>query len=170
MIDNVGIPAHGASVGPVVTTAAEPTAAEPTAAEPTAAEPTDAERAATIDVAGIDARFAVSPAEDVFAWAEETFGSNLVVLAAMTSDVVLVDLVSRRAPSAEVVFLDTGQHFPETLSFLDTVRDRYSDVRITVQGDEAGGDHCQDHERRQAEADTEQHPAPDMAAGCGGLR
>ena len=96
LIDYVGIPAHGASVGPVVTTAAEPTAAEPTAAEPTAAE-----RAATIDVAGIDARFAVSPAEDVFAWAEQTFGRDLVVLAAMTSDVVLVDLVSRRAPSAD---------------------------------------------------------------------
>ena len=100
----------------------------------TTAESAAAELPATIDVAGIDARFAVSPAEDVFAWAEETFGSDLVVLAAMTSDVVLVDLVSRRAPSAEVVFLDTGQHFPETLAFLDTVRERYSDVRITVQG------------------------------------
>ena len=114
LIDNVGITAHGVPVGPFVTTPAD--------------------LAATIDVAGLDARFAVSPAEDVFAWAEQMFGTDLVVLAAMTSDVVLVDLVARRAPSAEVVFLDTGQHFPETLAFLDTVRDRYADVRMSVQG------------------------------------
>ena len=87
-----------------------------------------------IDVAALDVRFAASPAEDVFAWAEQAFGRDLVVLTAMTSDVVLVDLVARRAPSAEVVFLDTGQHFPETLAFLDLIRERYADVRISVEG------------------------------------
>jgi phosphoadenosine phosphosulfate reductase len=89
---------------------------------------------ATLDVDALAERFATAPAEDVVAWAGDAFGSDLVVLTAMTTDVVLVDLVARRAPQAEVVFLDTAHHFPETLAFLAMVRERYPHVRITVEG------------------------------------
>ena len=87
-----------------------------------------------LDIVSLNARFSAAPAEDVMAWAEQTFGADLVVLVAMTTDVVLVDLASRRAPSAGIVFLDTGHHFPETLAFLDTVRHRYTNTRISVHG------------------------------------
>ena len=89
---------------------------------------------ARFDVASLNDRFADAPAENVMAWAEQTFGADLVVLVAMTTDVVLVDLVSRHAPSAQVVFLDTGHHFPETLTFVETVRQRYKNTLISVQG------------------------------------
>jgi len=45
--------------------------------------------------------------------------------------VVLIDLASALDPGIEVVFLDTGAHFDETLSFVDEVRRRY-DLRLTV--------------------------------------
>lgn len=49
------------------------------------------------------------------AWAAETFGSSLAVACSM-ADAVLPHVVSRRAPGVDVLFLDTGYHFPETLA------------------------------------------------------
>jgi phosphoadenosine phosphosulfate reductase len=95
---------------------------------------TSANADSTLDVAALAEQFSTKPAEVVMAWAEQRFGTDLVVLVAMTSDVVLVDLVSRHAPSAQVVFLDTGHHFPETLAFVEAVRRHYASTRISVQG------------------------------------
>ena len=74
----------------------------------------------------LNARFEAAPAEDVVAWAHETFGRDLVTLCAMTSDTALVDLLSRRAPGANVVFLETGHHFPETHEQVKAVHERYA--------------------------------------------
>jgi phosphoadenosine phosphosulfate reductase len=41
------------------------------------------------------------------------------------SDAVLIDLAVRVAPAIEVVFIDTGYHFPETLETVEAVRRRY---------------------------------------------
>jgi phosphoadenosine phosphosulfate reductase len=78
-----------------------------------------------IDLASLNARFEHAPAEDVVAWAHETFGNQLVTLCAMTSDTALVDLLSRRAPGANVVFLETGHHFAETRDQVKAVHTRY---------------------------------------------
>lgn len=51
----------------------------------------------------------------VSAWAAETFGSSLAVACSM-ADAVLPHVVSRRAPGVDVLFLETGYHFPETLA------------------------------------------------------
>jgi Phosphoadenosine phosphosulfate reductase family len=74
----------------------------------------------------LNARFEHAPAEDVIAWAHEAFGTGLVTLCAMTSDTALVDLLSRRAPGAKVVFLETGHHFSETHDQLNAVQKRYA--------------------------------------------
>ena len=59
---------------------------------------------------------------DILRWAGERFGSDLVVTASF-GDAVLVHLVSRAIPDAEVVLLDTGYLFAETTSFAERLRD-----------------------------------------------
>jgi phosphoadenosine phosphosulfate reductase len=59
-------------------------------------------------------------AEDIVAWAAGTFGERFCVTSSF-ADAVLVHVVSRVVPGVEVVFLDTGLHFPETLRVRDQV-------------------------------------------------
>lgn len=61
-----------------------------------------------------------APAREVIAWAMETFGSRICITSSM-SDAVVIDLVSRQAPGIDVLFLDTGYHFPETIGTRDAV-------------------------------------------------
>ena len=41
------------------------------------------------------------------------------------TDAVLIDLAVKVDPAIEVVFIDTGYHFPETLETVEEVRRRY---------------------------------------------
>ena len=41
------------------------------------------------------------------------------------NDAVLIDLATKVHPAIEVVFIDTGYHFPETLDTVEVVRRRY---------------------------------------------
>nr|MBA2750750.1 phosphoadenosine phosphosulfate reductase family protein [Actinomycetota bacterium] len=83
-------------------------------------------------LAELDERFQYEPAEAVVAWAVEQFHPELCVAASM-SDAVLVDLAVRAEPSIEVVFIDTGYHFPETIETLEAVQNRY-ELRVRVMG------------------------------------
>ncbi len=67
-------------------------------------------------------------AEQVLAWAATTFGEKLIVASNM-QDAVLVDLAARALPGVEVLFLETGYHFAETIGTRDAVEHTY-DVRI----------------------------------------
>jgi phosphoadenosine phosphosulfate reductase len=67
-------------------------------------------------------------AEEVLAWAVRTFGDGLIVASNM-QDAVLVDLAARAHPAVEVLFLETGYHFAETIGTRDAVQTSY-DVRI----------------------------------------
>src|SRR5262245_22011403 len=60
------------------------------------------------------------PAEKIVEWSLETFGERFCVTSSF-ADAVLVHVVSRVAPGIEVIFLDTGVHFPDTLRVRDTV-------------------------------------------------
>ncbi len=86
------------------------------------------ELAAAIEEAA--ARLETAPAGQAVAWALEQFGRDLV-LAASFQDVALVDLATELDPGIEVVFLDTGAHFDETLGFVEEIRRRY-DLNLTV--------------------------------------
>lgn len=59
-------------------------------------------------------------AEEVLAWAAEEFGLQMAVACSM-ADAVLPHLVSRFVPGVDVLFLDTGYHFPETVGTRDAV-------------------------------------------------
>lgn len=63
---------------------------------------------------------AEASAPEVAAWAAREFGGWLAVACSM-ADAVLPHLVSRAAPGVDVLFLETGYHFPETLRTRDTV-------------------------------------------------
>ena len=61
-----------------------------------------------------------APADEVIAWAAQTFGSRVCITSSMT-DAVIIDLVSRQVPGIDVLFLDTGYHFAETIGTRDAV-------------------------------------------------
>lgn len=64
-------------------------------------------------------------ARDVIAWAARTFGPRWALTSSM-QDTVLAHLVAQVAPGTDVLFLETGYHFGETLATRDAVRERYA--------------------------------------------
>lgn len=62
-----------------------------------------------------------APAEEIVRWAADAFGTRFCVTSSF-ADAVLVHVLSRVAPGTDVVFLDTGLHFAETLRVRDRVR------------------------------------------------
>jgi phosphoadenosine phosphosulfate reductase len=67
-------------------------------------------------------------AEQVLDWAAATFGASLIVASNM-QDAVLVDLAAKASPGVDVLFLETGYHFAETIGTRDAVETVY-DVRM----------------------------------------
>ncbi|OKI76381.1 phosphoadenylyl-sulfate reductase [Streptomyces sp. CB02414] len=57
---------------------------------------------------------------EVLQWAADTFGSRFCVTSSM-EDAVVAHLASRALPGVDVVFLDTGYHFEETIGTRDAV-------------------------------------------------
>jgi phosphoadenosine phosphosulfate reductase len=66
-------------------------------------------------------RLAGAPAHQIVEWALEEFGERFCVTSSF-ADAVLIHVVSQVAPGIEVIFLDTGLHFGETLKVRDTVQ------------------------------------------------
>lgn len=79
-------------------------------------------------------RFETWAASSIIEWAVENFAPHMALAASMT-DAVLIDLAVKVDPAIEVVFIDTGYHFPETLETVEAVRRQYGlNMRImTVQ-------------------------------------
>ena len=78
------------------------------------------------DQAGRD--FEGASAHDVLRWAVDTFGSRFVIASSM-GDGLLASLVSSVASGVDVLFLDTGYHFAETMGTRDAVAQVY-DVNV----------------------------------------
>jgi phosphoadenosine phosphosulfate reductase len=66
------------------------------------------------------AEFELAPAEDIVEWAVATFGERFCITSSM-GDAVLAHLAAKVAPGIDVVFLDTGYHFVETIGTRDAV-------------------------------------------------
>ena len=71
-------------------------------------------------VSHVGAELELAPAEDIIEWAVATFGDRFCVTSSM-ADAVLSHLASRVHPGVDVVFLDTGYHFAETIGTRDAV-------------------------------------------------
>jgi phosphoadenosine phosphosulfate reductase len=59
-------------------------------------------------------------AEEIVQWAADTFDDRLCVTSSMT-DAVIIHLASLAQPGIDVIFLDTGYHFAETIGMRDAV-------------------------------------------------
>jgi len=66
------------------------------------------------------AELELAPAENIIEWAVATFGERFAITSSM-GDAVLAHLASTVAPGIDVVFLDTGYHFAETIGTRDAV-------------------------------------------------
>lgn len=67
-------------------------------------------------------------AQDLLRWTDEHFGGDYIVASNM-QDAVLVDLAAKVRPGVDVLFLDTGYHFVETIGTRDAVEAVY-DVNV----------------------------------------
>ena len=76
------------------------------------------------ELAELSVEFERLPATKIIQWAVDNFAPHLALTASMT-DAVLIDLAVKVYPAIEVVFIDTGYHFPETLETVEEVRRRY---------------------------------------------
>ena len=71
-------------------------------------------------VSHVGAELELAPAESIIEWAVATFGERFAITSSM-GDAVLAHLASTVAPGIDVVFLDTGYHFAETIGTRDAV-------------------------------------------------
>jgi phosphoadenosine phosphosulfate reductase len=76
------------------------------------------------ELAELNREFEHLPATKIIQWAVDSFAPHLCLSASM-NDAVLIDLATTVHPGIEVVFIDTGYHFPETLDMVEVVRRRY---------------------------------------------
>ena len=57
---------------------------------------------------------------EILSWAFEQFGRGLVATSSFqTQSLPLLHLLGKHAPEIDIIFLDTGFHFPETLKYLE---------------------------------------------------
>lgn len=73
-----------------------------------------------------------APADAVLDWAAAEFGERFAVATSM-QDAVLTHLASRSLPGVDVLFLDTGYHFEETLQTRDAVASTYDVTLRTLE-------------------------------------
>ncbi len=86
--------------------------------------------------------------QTIIRWAVRTFGARFAITSSM-ADAVLIDLVARAAPGTDVLFLDTGYHFDETIIMRDAVAATYRGRinLVTVTPDQTVEEQDADHGR-----------------------
>jgi phosphoadenosine phosphosulfate reductase len=77
------------------------------------------------------AELELAPAEHIIEWAAATFGERFCLTSSM-GDAVLADVASKVVPGVDVVFLDTGYHFVETIGTRDAVAATLNVNLITI--------------------------------------
>jgi len=70
-----------------------------------------------------------APARDVIAWVARNFELPAVAVACSMADAVLPALVADQFPGVDVLFLETGYHFPETHATRDEVA---ANLRVNI--------------------------------------
>lgn len=72
-----------------------------------------------------------APAHTILAWAREHAPGAIAVTLSM-ENTVLAELAAWHLPEADLLFLDTGYHFPETLDVAAAVDARYPQTLVTA--------------------------------------
>lgn len=76
----------------------------------------------------------------VLGWAGKAFGKSLVITASM-GDTVLAHLTSRAVPGTDMLFVDTGYHFAETLGTAAAVQHSYPLRMLSIRPKESVAEH-----------------------------
>lgn len=74
-------------------------------------------------------QLADASATEVLRWTVDTFGADFIVASNM-QDGVLIDLATQVKSDVDVLFLETGYHFAETLGTRDAMRQVYPDITV----------------------------------------
>ncbi|MBT0770392.1 phosphoadenylyl-sulfate reductase [Kineosporia sp. J2-2] len=76
----------------------------------------------------------------VLGWAGRAFGKGLVITASM-GDTVLAHLTSRAVPGTDMLFVDTGYHFAETIGTAQAVQHSYPLRMLSIRPKESVEEH-----------------------------
>lgn len=94
------------------------------------------------EIADANGRFERAAPREILDWTFERFGDD-VVMACSFEDLALLHMVRETRPATEIIFLDTGGHFPETLAFADRIEREWSLTLVrTTPGPEADAWPC----------------------------
>lgn len=77
------------------------------------------------------AELGTATATELLTWTDEHFGTSYVVASNM-QDAVLIDLAAKVRPGVDVLFLDTGYHFAETIGTRDAFDAVYDITVVNV--------------------------------------
>ncbi|OLF08766.1 phosphoadenosine phosphosulfate reductase [Actinophytocola xinjiangensis] len=88
---------------------------------------TDDQLRALAERAAVD--LADASAAEALAWTAEEFGTSWIVASNM-QDAVLIDLAVRARADVDVLFLETGYHFAETIGTRDAIELTYPGIRV----------------------------------------
>ncbi len=79
------------------------------------------------ELADLNAQFNERKPEELLAWANEQWGEQLVLTCSFggAAGMILIDMVTKVAPDASIIYVDTGLLFPETYALIDQVQKRY---------------------------------------------
>lgn len=101
----------------------------------------DGEAEAFGRAASLDALYGHLPAEKIVEIAvREQFAGHIAAVSSFGADsAVLLDIISRVDPTLPVLFLDTGKHFEETISYRDALVADFAltDLRVLTPGEAA---------------------------------
>ena len=90
----------------------------------------------------MNVRFETSSPLDILRWTFERFDDD-VSMACSFEDVALLHMVHQLRPATEIIFLDTGGHFAETIEFAARMEREWSlNLTRTTPGPEAQGTPC----------------------------
>jgi len=78
-----------------------------------------------LDFAALNRQFAQSEPTDLIAWADQTFGSGLVLSTSFgAQSAVMLHLVTRVVPGIAVIWIDTGFNFSQTYTYAEELTKR----------------------------------------------
>ena len=131
--------------------------------------------AATEDLQDLATRAAAAltgaSAAELLSWTAQTFGDRFVVASNM-QDAVLVHLATQARPGVDVLFLDTGYHFAETIGTRDAVEQVHGvhviNTRAELSVDEQDARHGKDLFAREPDRCCAMRKVAPLKAALGG--
>ncbi len=82
-----------------------------------------------------------TPAQDIIQWAIHNHPNLVMTTAFNLNGTVLLDLAVQAGYQGELIFVDTGYHFLETIETRDRVQDRYPEIKVVTLNANLPDDH-----------------------------